>query len=206
MPFSLCLYSQIENIMNIITFSILFVFANRKHHEYHRLVHSFLIQESKKSWTSFPFELFSGSEIENIMNIIAFYYFRIQKSKNIMNINAFFILLDIKKHGYYNCFHSFRNQKLKRSWNIEVWMPRNPKTDIIKWVTWFGGKEVSQRTKGAPHPPANIPCSVLLIRNPLLFVLLFWEWLLIQFLFKTDAKCSPGGPPPLVVVSSGNLI
>ena len=34
--------------------------------------------------------------------------------------------------------------------------------------------------------------------NALLATLLLWWWFLIQFLLKTDAKCSSGYPPPLV--------
>ena len=45
-----------------------------------------------------------------------------------------------------------------------------------------------------------------LMPNALLATLLLLWWFLIQFLLKTDAKCSSGYPPPLVVVSYSILI
>ena len=44
-----------------------------------------------------------------------------------------------------------------------------------------------------------------LMQNPLRVAFLVLRWFLIQILFKTDAKCSSGRPPP-VAVSYLNLI
>ena len=76
-------------------------------------------------------------------------------------------------------------------------------------VYMFWGEGGATEGQGSPTPPSThslFSSYSKLIRNPLLVVLLFWWWFLIQFFFKTDAECSPGGPPPLVVVSYANVI